>query len=233
MQFAVTSFSKSQAFMGFHGVMSDSGMPINQLGFVKFKCADKNGVSKSSNDAVSGLDGGISNVIEGGILSESTLEDKSNESIGTVIGGGILSNFTLERNDGLIKEEEEAAERERIREEQRKKEEEQVQAALKENQDYKEGQVVSPKIVTISQSNETDSETQSMLIVGMLLVSFIAIVAITAIIVLVCRKKREDKDSGGVANGADERRPRALERSSPQSNFMRQEEESQRAGLNN
>ncbi len=71
-----------------------------------------------------------------------------------------------------------------------------------------------------------------MLIVGILLVSFIAIVAITAIIVLVCRKKREDKDSEGVRNGADELRPQAVELSSPQSNPIRQDDESQRAGLN-
>ncbi len=111
--------------MGFHGVMSsDSGMPIKQLGVVKFRCADKNGVSKDKID-VSGLDGGIGTVIESGILSEFTLEDRSSdEPIGTVIGGGILSTFTFERNDTLTQEEEEAAERERIREERRKQEEE-------------------------------------------------------------------------------------------------------------
>ncbi len=92
-------------------------MPINQLGVVKFRCADKNGVSKGSNETVSGLDGGISTVIGGGILSEFTLEDRSDEPIGTVIGGGILSTFTFERNDTLTQEEDEAAELERIREE--------------------------------------------------------------------------------------------------------------------
>jgi len=40
MEFVNLAFSESNAFMGFHGVSSKVGSPINKLGVVYFSCLD-------------------------------------------------------------------------------------------------------------------------------------------------------------------------------------------------
>ena len=90
--------------MGFHGVSSDFGLPINQLGTVNFKCAEQK------------IDENNTSISKDGI---------------TVNGGGDL--ISDEENDRQEQLDREAAERERKDEEQRKKEQEEVNAALNEN----------------------------------------------------------------------------------------------------
>lgn len=48
MEFVNSAFSQQFAFMGFHGVNSDFGLPINQLGVIKFTCA-KEKIDKNNN----------------------------------------------------------------------------------------------------------------------------------------------------------------------------------------
>ena len=165
--------------MGFHGVSSDFGLPINQLGTVNFKCAEQK------------IDENNTSISKDGI---------------TVNGGGDL--ISDEENNRLEQLEREAAERERKEEEKRRKEEEEVNAALNENQNFKDDQIVSPKVTSEGRATQVD-EGQSMLPIVIVLVAFIAFVALITFTVLYCRKKQKIL-RGAVRigdDGADEQGP--------------------------
>ncbi len=80
-----------------------------------------------------------------------------------------------------------------------------MNAALNENQNFKDGQLVnSPKVVTSEGGANTQQENseQSMLPIVILLVAFIAFVALITFTVLYCRNKRK-MVNGAVRIGND------------------------------